>query len=93
MRLRWDISWIRSRHIPRGRNSGGGSTWHLLHCFATVAWKASSGRPAPSFERRGRRRRVLAAGSGGKAEPGKSGEGKEKPAHGDHVARITDASF
>ncbi len=44
MRLRWAISWMRRRHMPRGRYWGWGGTWHFEHCFFTVSTKAASGR-------------------------------------------------
>ena len=52
--LRSAISWTRKRQRPRGTYSGGGRTWHFVHC-----WPMSSSMAASSFASRG------AAGTGG----------------------------
>src|SRR5512140_2897137 len=73
--LRSAISWIRKRHIPRGTYSGGGCTWHFVHCCLTISatFASSSGGSgttsrvragAPAGGDGGREREQQARGSG-----------------------------
>ena len=87
MRLRWAISWMRRRHMPRGRYWGCGGTWHFEHCFWIVSTKAASGSVSGLPSRP--RMTAPAGGAGACAAPKAATNGRESSRRGRPRRSIT----